>query len=176
MIFVHRARRAGLHVNKEAAMKRVMLGIVSAVMLSGLLAGCKDQTLTEEPVGMGPAQAPPEVIPEFPEDQVPKAEPQPAGQTVSASGAANAPPVDTSATSAQRSPSATPAPLPKESYTPVPRKAPRTYVVRQGDTLQKISKQFYNSTQKWRTIYEANRSALKDGPNVLKVGMKLQIP
>jgi nucleoid-associated protein YgaU len=49
------------------------------------------------------------------------------------------------------------------------------YVVQKGDTLQKISKKFYNTYRKWQQIYEANKDIMKD-PNALKVGMKLKIP
>jgi nucleoid-associated protein YgaU len=49
------------------------------------------------------------------------------------------------------------------------------YVVQKGDTLQKISKKFYNTYRKWQKIYEANKDVMKD-PNALKVGLKLMIP
>lgn len=49
------------------------------------------------------------------------------------------------------------------------------YQIQKGDTLQKISKQFYNSYSKWSRIYDANKDVIKD-PNRLKVGVKLRIP
>ena len=49
------------------------------------------------------------------------------------------------------------------------------YVVQQGDTLQKISKKFYNSYSKWTKIYEANTDTLKD-PNRIKPGVTIRIP
>ncbi len=49
------------------------------------------------------------------------------------------------------------------------------YTVEKGDTLQKISKKFYDTYRKWNTIYEANKETLKD-PNSIKPGMVLMIP
>ena len=49
------------------------------------------------------------------------------------------------------------------------------YTVEKGDTLQKISKKFYDTYRKWNTIYEANKDTLKD-PNSIKPGMVLIIP
>ena len=53
--------------------------------------------------------------------------------------------------------------------------AQKFYIVRQGDTLSKISKRYYGSPKKWHRIYEANRGVLED-PDVLKPGSKLRIP
>jgi len=49
------------------------------------------------------------------------------------------------------------------------------YVVKKGDTLQKISKEFYGTTKRWKKIYEANKKVLK-GPDFIKKGQKLVIP
>jgi nucleoid-associated protein YgaU len=49
------------------------------------------------------------------------------------------------------------------------------YVVKKGDTLQKISKKMYGSYAKWHKIYEANKDKLAD-PDHLKAGMKLCVP
>ncbi|MCA9406566.1 MAG: LysM peptidoglycan-binding domain-containing protein [Candidatus Omnitrophica bacterium] len=49
------------------------------------------------------------------------------------------------------------------------------YTVEKDDTLQKISKKFYNSYSKWTQIYEANKATMKD-PNSIKPGMTLRIP
>lgn len=51
----------------------------------------------------------------------------------------------------------------------------RTYQVRKGDTLQKISRQFYGTTKKWPLLYEANRDKLT-GPDKIKPGQILVIP
>ncbi|MFA5087432.1 MAG: LysM peptidoglycan-binding domain-containing protein [Candidatus Omnitrophota bacterium] len=49
------------------------------------------------------------------------------------------------------------------------------YTVEKDDTLQKISKKFYDGYSKWPRIYEANKDKLKD-PNHLKPGITLRIP
>jgi len=49
------------------------------------------------------------------------------------------------------------------------------YVVQKGDTLQKISKKFFGTTQKWTAIYEANKNVLKS-PDKIRPGQKLAIP
>src|SRR3954447_18812203 len=53
--------------------------------------------------------------------------------------------------------------------------APRTYVVREGDTLASISRKFYKSSGRWKKIRDANKSVLDD-PTKLKPGMTLTIP
>jgi LysM repeat protein len=78
------------------------------------------------------------------------------------------------------------APLPKETprkSVPANKVAPKaqsaiktaTYVVKKGDTLSKISHKFYGSSLKWKRIVDANKATLGSN-NVLKVGMKLNIP
>ena len=49
------------------------------------------------------------------------------------------------------------------------------YVVKKGDTLQKISEKFFKTTTKWKDIYEANRHVLK-APDRIRPGQKLLIP
>ena len=44
-----------------------------------------------------------------------------------------------------------------------------------GDTLSKISKQFYGDANKYMKIFEANRDKLKD-PDKIQVGQELVIP
>lgn len=51
----------------------------------------------------------------------------------------------------------------------------KEYVVEKDDTLQKISKKFYDSYSKWPQIYEANKDVIKD-PNRLSPGIKIIIP
>lgn len=51
----------------------------------------------------------------------------------------------------------------------------KTYKVMSGDTLQKISKQFYGTYKKWQKIYEANRDRLTN-PNKIKPGTTINIP
>jgi len=52
---------------------------------------------------------------------------------------------------------------------------PRTYVVREGDTLASISRKFYKSSGRWKKIRDANKSVIND-PAKLKPGMTLTIP
>lgn len=136
-----------------------MLSMV--LVIAGLSAGCEEPVT--EPIAEAPVQEP--APPPFPEEQVPAPEPQPV--TV-------APPVDTAA---DKPAAASAAPQPKDSYAPTPpRKEARTYVVRKGDTLYKISKKFYGTKKKWRRIYKANLKTLTDGPDKIQPGMKLVIP
>jgi len=51
----------------------------------------------------------------------------------------------------------------------------RMYTVRSGDTLSKISKQFYGSPSDYMKIFDANRDLLDD-PNKISVGQELKIP
>lgn len=53
--------------------------------------------------------------------------------------------------------------------------APRTYTVKEGDSLSKIAKDLYGKASKWTVIYEANSDRIKD-PNRVKAGTKLIIP
>ncbi len=50
-----------------------------------------------------------------------------------------------------------------------------SYTVQKGDTLQKISKKFYGTTQNWHKIYKANKDVLKS-PNTIRPGQTLRIP
>ncbi len=60
---------------------------------------------------------------------------------------------------------------------PVPGAARQTYhTVRSGDSLSTIAQKLYRSGSQWRSIYDANRSAIGYDPNRLKVGMRLVIP
>jgi LysM repeat protein len=52
---------------------------------------------------------------------------------------------------------------------------PRTYVVREGDTLASISRKFYKTSGRWKKIRDANKSIIDD-PAKLKPGMTLTIP
>jgi LysM repeat protein len=50
-----------------------------------------------------------------------------------------------------------------------------TYTVQKGDTLSKISKQFYGDAGQYMKIFNANRDQLSD-PNKIQVGQVLNIP
>jgi nucleoid-associated protein YgaU len=51
----------------------------------------------------------------------------------------------------------------------------RTYMVQPGDTLSKISKQFYGDANRYMEIFEANRNTLSD-PDKIRAGQTLNIP
>ena len=51
----------------------------------------------------------------------------------------------------------------------------RTYTVQSGDSLSKISKQFYGSANEYMKIFDANRDQL-DNPNEIRPGQHLVIP
>jgi len=77
-----------------------------------------------------------------------------------------------------RSGSSSTAPTPgaraPEPSAPPPAAAP-TYVVVSGDSLSRIAKRLYGDANKWRTIYEANRSVIKN-PDLIYPGQVLRIP
>lgn len=54
-------------------------------------------------------------------------------------------------------------------------KAQKTYTVKAGDTLWAIAKKFYGNGSKYLTIYNANRSKIKN-PSLLHPGQVLTIP
>jgi nucleoid-associated protein YgaU len=51
----------------------------------------------------------------------------------------------------------------------------RTYVVKSGDTLSKIAKEFYGDAGEYMKIFKANDKQLTD-PDKIKVGQELVIP
>jgi LysM repeat protein len=51
----------------------------------------------------------------------------------------------------------------------------QTYTVKSGDTLSKISKQFYGDANEYMRIFYANRDHLKD-PDKIQIGQELKIP
>lgn len=53
--------------------------------------------------------------------------------------------------------------------------AARTYTVQPGDSLSKISKQFYGDANKYMNIFNANKDKLSD-PDKIRVGTELRIP
>jgi NitT/TauT family transport system substrate-binding protein len=53
--------------------------------------------------------------------------------------------------------------------------APQYHIVKGGDTLSRISEQYYSSVYYWSRIYEANRDTVKN-PHYIYIGQKLIIP
>ena len=51
----------------------------------------------------------------------------------------------------------------------------KSYTVQKGDTLSKISKEFYGDANEYRRIFDANRDQLKD-PDKIQPGQVLRIP
>ncbi len=62
-----------------------------------------------------------------------------------------------------------------DEYSAVPSGEYRTYIVRPGDTLGKISIRFYGTSNRYMDIYNANRDKLSS-PGSLTVGQELRIP
>lgn len=56
-----------------------------------------------------------------------------------------------------------------------PTSTERTHVVRKGDTLYRLARQYYSDQSKWRKIWEANRATVSN-PDRIYVGTKLVIP
>lgn len=51
----------------------------------------------------------------------------------------------------------------------------REYVVKSGDSLSKIAKEFYGNANDWKKIHEANRDTIKN-PDLIHPGQKIIIP
>ncbi|MBI2514075.1 MAG: LysM peptidoglycan-binding domain-containing protein [Opitutae bacterium] len=51
----------------------------------------------------------------------------------------------------------------------------RTHTVTKGDTLMSLSLRYYGTRSRWRDIYQANRSAMKNEGDI-RIGMQLAIP
>jgi len=63
----------------------------------------------------------------------------------------------------------------KSAAAATPGEASRTYTVQSGDSLSKISKQFYGNPNEYTKIFDANRDLLSD-PNKINPGQTLRIP
>jgi len=52
------------------------------------------------------------------------------------------------------------------------------HVVAAGETLSDLALKYYGSASKdhWMKIYEHNKAAIGDNPNVIKPGLQLRIP
>jgi nucleoid-associated protein YgaU len=70
---------------------------------------------------------------------------------------------------------ATPAPADGGSPANASGNGAKTYTVKAGDSLSKISKEFYGNPNEYMKIFEANRDQLRD-PNVIQPGQELKIP
>jgi hypothetical protein len=52
----------------------------------------------------------------------------------------------------------------------------RIHIVQPSQTLSDISKIYYGTPGNWKKIYEANKESLPNGPDTIRMGMKLAIP
>jgi len=62
----------------------------------------------------------------------------------------------------------TPAPQPSAQQS-------KEYVIKSGDSLSKIAKQYYGDASKWNKIFEANKDTIKN-PDLIHPGQKIIIP
>jgi len=75
------------------------------------------------------------------------------------------------------SPSASPSTgAPGASPSPSPAAGGDSYTIAEGDTLASIADKFYGDSSLWRRIYDANRQAIGDNPDNVRVGTTLRIP
>jgi nucleoid-associated protein YgaU len=51
----------------------------------------------------------------------------------------------------------------------------REYVIKSGDSLSKIAKEFYGNAGDWKKILEANKDTIKN-PDLIHPGQKIIIP
>ncbi|MBV8719690.1 MAG: LysM peptidoglycan-binding domain-containing protein [Chloroflexi bacterium] len=51
-----------------------------------------------------------------------------------------------------------------------------TYAVKAGDTLPSIAAAVYGDANQWKAIYDANKAAIGNDPNVLQAGTQLTLP
>ncbi len=57
-----------------------------------------------------------------------------------------------------------------------PTPAAKLYTVKAGDSLSKISKQFYGRVDRWQKIYQTNKQVIGANPNLIRPGQQLTIP
>lgn len=74
----------------------------------------------------------------------------------------------------QSTPAATTANAPAASQPAAP--ATRKHVVKKGESLSLIAKQYYGNVRQWKKIYEANKQVVGSNPDLIQVGQELVIP
>jgi nucleoid-associated protein YgaU len=85
-------------------------------------------------------------------------------------------------TAAEAAATTTPAPPPRvPSPSPSPSPSPASgpgqlHTVEAGDTLASIAQQYYGDAAAWRKIFDANKAAIGENPDNIKIGMQLKIP
>ena len=181
---------------QESKLRYTLSLLVIALVIGGSLSSCASGPTTEEESNTAEvkeANAATDAVPtagEQPGAQAPGAKVAEASPTPDT---AAAPPPATTTASAEAPvppPVAAQAPAAAEAVPPPPatmaESAPpaspptesgpsRAYRVVAGDTLMKIAFENYGDLYKWRTIYEANRTAIRN-PSSLPAGLSLQLP
>ncbi len=54
--------------------------------------------------------------------------------------------------------------------------ATKTYVVKGGDSLSEIAQREMGDGDRWKELYEANKAAIGDDPDLIQPGTELTIP
>jgi len=68
-------------------------------------------------------------------------------------------------------------PLPPEPVKPAPPPVgQKIHVVKTGDSLSKLAKQYYGSAKAWPRIYDMNKGLIGKNPNLIYPGQRLKIP
>jgi len=52
----------------------------------------------------------------------------------------------------------------------------KTYVVKRGDSLSEIAQREMGDGDRWKELYEANKEAIGDNPDLIHAGTELTIP
>lgn len=60
--------------------------------------------------------------------------------------------------------------------TEVPPEPPQMYTVQSGDSLYKIAKQYTNSGENWRALYDLNKDIIGANPSLIYPGQSYNIP
>ena len=142
--------------------RNASLIVATAAALGWTLAGCAAKKDPPQPASPSQWQT---------QQAAPAAAPQP---TAPAAPAANPAPADPATKPAAAAAPAAPA-APKPPPAPEPAATPggKTYTIKPGDTLWKISKEVYGDATKYPRIIEANPGL---NPDNMKVGTKIVIP
>ena len=73
-------------------------------------------------------------------------------------------------------PDTTPPPTTPTPAPPTEPSEPSEHTVVSGDNLSLIAKQYLGDANRWRELYEANKTTIGENPSAIRVGMVLKIP
>jgi nucleoid-associated protein YgaU len=73
----------------------------------------------------------------------------------------------------QRQPTPQPQPKPETHHSSL---TPSSYTVQAGDNLSAIAEHVYGDANEWRSLYDSNREAIGDNPNLIHPGTELVVP